>query len=262
MKKELFLKDIFTDLPIQRRLNVLGKQMAIPTKYVGEVYMATFSVSTKKSREKIKTNKLTPIEIGIGRSLISVTIFNYKSAPIGPYIEVAFSIPVLYKSKFSAPLVSLLFRDMLKNFGFYAIILATNNLISKKGSEVFGYTLYDKDIEVLFNKTEKYKEVAIKEAGQEIMKLQLNNLKRERIERKDYNTYLVNNNRLNKVVMNTIGVIGRSMKPGCGKISFSNYGVASLLSDMDIDRNAIEASYYSNLIEVLNIPEDLEGIRR
>lgn len=260
MTNKLVLDDPFVDLPIQKQVNISGRQIDVPTKYRGHVAMAVFPISTKKAIEQIGTDKLKPVEIGIGKSLVALTIFDNYSTPVGPYKEIVISIPVLYKSKFSIPILPLLFRNKLKNFGYYVITIASNTDISREEGSIFGYPHYEKNIEVLFNEGEEFIEADILENNQNILKLKIKNTKKEIIEKINYNTYFKQDNDIYRVIMNTAGIIGRSEEIKCGELFLDNHEITNLLSGLEIDNNALEISYYREIIEVLNLPEKIGNV--
>ena len=151
MSNKLIVKDIFLDLKIVKQVRISDRIIDIPAKYTGNAIMGIFTIATKEAKRILATSIFSPVEIYYGRSLLGVTIFNYLDSPVGPYNELALSIPSLVNSKFSIPLFPLLLRNILKNFGFFTIFLAMNKEVAKEhGEKVFGYPHYEDKIEICF----------------------------------------------------------------------------------------------------------------
>ena len=258
MDTKLVVKDVFSDIKIEKQFKVLDRIVNVPTKYFGNVFMGAFTISTKKTRDIITTNKLIPVEISPGRSIVALTVFKNHETPVGPYKEIVVSIPVLYDTKITFPFLPFLFRKMLKNFGFYVLLIASDTDLSREeGNIIFGYPHYENNIDINFEGTDLYFYAKLKEKNQNILSLKVDKVKNEKIEKNDYQTYFVKNNILFRIKMNSIAIVGRSLNNKGGILELYNHPITNILKELQININPIELSYYRNAIEILNLPDEI-----
>ncbi len=256
--KNLIVEDVFRDIEIKQRIKVVDRMVNVPTKYFGNVFMGAFPISTKKAKEVINTNRLKPIEIKPGKSIVALTIFNNHDTPVDPYKEIVVSIPVLCDARVSIPLLPFLIKSLFRNSGFYVLTVASDTSLSREeGNIIFGYPHYEGNINVEFIQNESNFYAKLDEAGKNILSIRVNKIKREKIEQVDYQTYFTKNNNLYRIEMNTVAIVGRSFKKSDGILELGSHVISQTLKNLEIDPKPVEISYYRNSIEILNPPIDL-----
>ena len=106
------LANLFThkDFSVKYHVPLGDKSIDIPVVYpdTGAV-MAFFPIAIAKAHEYIKTKRFKPVSILGGKSLAGITVFDYRDSPVGPYREMALSIPVTLDSIISIPFLPLFF---------------------------------------------------------------------------------------------------------------------------------------------------------
>jgi hypothetical protein len=256
--KEPIIEDIFENLAIRKQVKVGDRIVNVPTKYLGNVFMGAFPISTKRAKDIIKTDKLRPIELAPGKSIVAITIFSNYDTPVGAYKEIVLSIPILYKPTVTVPLLPFLFRACFKNLGFFVFLIASDTDLSREEGNIFGYPHYEKNIKVLFQQEGAYFYAELEEANKHILSMRVNKFKKEKIEKNDYQTYFIKENKLFRIEMNTYAIVGRSLRKNDGILKLGNHEISELLGNLEINLKPIEFSYYRNSIEVLNLPEEIE----
>ena len=260
MVKELILEDIFRDLEIKKQVKVGDKVINVPVKYKTQSIMGFFPISTKKAVEFINNKRLKPVEFSWGKSLIGITLFNHIECPVGPYKEIAFSIPIIRDTKISIPFINILFNNKLKNFGFYSFMLTGSTDIGREHAEkIWGYPFYNKIIDVFLEETESSFNILAeaKEKQEKVFSMVVMKTKKNKVTKKDYQTYFFKNEKLIKVELNTIGISGYSLKKDSGKLELGNHEISNILGSLEINLIPLETLYYREAIKIANIPEEV-----
>jgi len=249
----------FKNFKIQYQIDVSGRLVGVPVKYPDvSALMAFFPISIERVRSLLGSRRLKPVSIFKERCLIGITIFDYISSPVGPYRELALSIPVTLDTKFSITFLPLILDSLFKSFGFYTVLLAMNSDIAREHSEkIFGYPTYSKNIEMDIKKGKDNILVNLKEENKEILYLKMKNLKNFKLEKKNFKTYFIKDNKIFSVQMNTIAFVAQSTKKKDLILSLGSHEISNLLKRMAIQPYHLKSMYYRKAIEILNLPQDI-----
>jgi len=260
MKKELVLDDKLLDIPVERQVRVRDILVDVPLRYKCSAINVLFPISTKEAKKIIKTEKIKPLELFPGRSLLCITLFDYQYSPVGPYTEISLSIPVNYNSKINLPLFSLLFNLFLDKLSFFVFSIAQSTQIAiEHGLIITGYPKYDKEktVDAKFNKGDKFIYVNVSGEGKMILNLKIAKFKKEKIEHSYYPTYFVKNNKICKIQLET-----DSITSGLKILNFElgNHKIAELIKSLRINPKPIYTKYYKDAVEILYSPKEIEAI--
>jgi len=250
--KQLSLNEDILRVKVEKQVKVRNILVDIPLKYRGRAITALFPISTKKALEAINCSKIYPAEISFNKCLLNITLFDYYNTPVGPYAELALSIPVFYNQFINIPLFPLLLNNFFKNFGFFIVTIAQNTDIAiEHGNVITGYPHYEKVIDVKFKSDGEYINTEAYEDNKEILKLKINKPQKEKLQDKSYTTYFKKGDSLSQITMDTSTIMGR---PKSCDLKLGNHELSERIRQFDISYNPIEVQYFSDAIEILNYP--------
>ncbi|MEA2088825.1 MAG: hypothetical protein U9O55_03240 [Patescibacteria group bacterium] len=234
------------------QVNFLGKQIDMPFKYSdASAVMAFFPISYKKANDMIGNDRLKPVSILRGKSVVGITIFEYRECPIGPFCEFTISIPVIHDSKIRVPIFPLLFDSMFKNFGFHVIMLGANSDIARSHiEEIFGYPTYHKNIDISIAEQDKYLFASLSCNDKNIISFKGKTPKKYKPMKKKFNTYYLRNNDIFRVKLDTMVFLGRSKGKKSSIFDFGNHEISEILKSLDIENNCLEIVHYKKAVEI------------
>ncbi|MFH0819746.1 MAG: hypothetical protein V1892_01810 [bacterium] len=245
---QLTIDESKIDYRVRGQINVRGKLVDIPAIYKGKAITTLFPISTKKAKEIINCSRVKPAEIYPGRSLLSLTLFNFYWSPVGPYTELVPSIPVFYSATYKIPLFPLLFYKSLKDFGFFVIdILQSTDIAIEHGNLLTGYPHNPNLIDVIFQ--EKGGRINIKAigGGKDICALSIKKPVKEKIAKEMYMTYFTKDKDLFEIRMDIYGI--ESSVWGC-KLNLGDHATSNLIKDLKPSVNSIQTRYFRDVIEI------------
>lgn len=260
MKKELFLDENAINYKVERQVRVGDILVDVPLKYRCRAINLFFPISTKKAKEIIKTQKIKPLEIFFGKSLLCITLFDFYSGPVGHYTEIALSIPVSYNSKLILPLFSLYIDKLLKKISFFVFSIAQSTKIAiEHGLAITGYPRYstDKLINVNFRDDGEFVYAEADGEGKKILRIKIRKPQKERLQKEIYPTYFVKDNKISSILMETYVVVGKSKV--CN-FELGNHELATRLKKLKLIPKSIDTRYYRDTIKIVHSPKVLESL--
>jgi len=256
--KQLSINEDSINYKLERQIKIRDILVDLPVKYKGRAITALFPMPTKKAIAAINYPEISPAEISLGKSLLSITLFDYYWSPIGPYTELAVSIPVCYKSKINIPLIPLIINKFLKNFGFFVLDIAQSTEIAiEHGNKITGYPHNPKLIDVRFN--DNGNDLYIEASGdkQKILNIQIKKPKKEKLIQQSYMTYFTKERNLFKIQMDIYGIEAKIKE--C-KLNLGNHESLEFIRKFDVSCNSVETRYFRDVIEILNSPILLKNL--
>ncbi len=251
------LKDF--DYTPKYQVDVMGKKIDVPVKYSNvRAFMFFFPISIEMARKLINNKRLEAVSILKKKCLLGITIFDYIECPVEPYREVALSIPVILDSKISIPFLPLIFDFLFKKFGFYTILLAMNNDIARKHSEIiFGYPTYDKNINIdIKEESNGYTLISASEGSEKILSIGIKkgsgNLRRIR---KKSNTYFIKDDKIFNAELN-YAAYELAEKNGSA-IDLGNHKISRIIKNLLFQNKPLRSIYYAKAIEILYSPKEV-----
>lgn len=240
---------------------VMGKKINLPAHYTDlTALMIFFEVPIFKVNNLIKSSRLTPVKTFGGRCILGLTIFDFKSCPVGPYKELALSFPVVKDSFVTLPILPLIFDNSYKNFGFFTHLLAMNTRIGINHSkEIFGYPTYNNVINVDFIDKDDILNIDVSEKREFILSINFKKPKYLKTITKKYNTffYHTKEKKLVNAVMDVSARAGNSYKRGNINIKLGQHKISNIITDLTQGKRPIAAQYYTKALEVLHPPNYL-----
>ncbi len=124
----------------------IHKNYLFPTLYTHVVQStALFSADYAAVAKKLPTDRLKPVSVGLGRTVVAFSSYEYRTVlGIPGYREVAIAVPVVPSQAFAPPLLPLL-KSNWKGLGFYILSMPVTSLENRKrGRQIWGLA---KDLE-------------------------------------------------------------------------------------------------------------------
>lgn len=240
-------------------IDIMGENISVPVFYSkSSAYMSFFSISREKALRIINSNRLKPINILNGKSLIGITVFDYIDCPVGPYREIALSIPVSVDSLISIPFLPIIKDYFLGRANFFTLLLAMNTEISRDHSGlIFGYPTYDSKLDINIIKGVKNTDIIITETGNDVLAMSFNNSDSRKISKSRYNTVFNKENNLFSVQLHALSYISSQNGKHNDKVRVGFHPITKILNDLEMDPQPIWSFTYSDVTEVLEEPIDL-----
>ena len=202
-------KEIESKYKIRDVFNLENYVINIPSVYTGRAINAVFKISSKKAREIINNNLIEPNLLYPGCALLVVTIFDFFKSPVGPYKELVYSIPILYKLKFNSFALPLIFPRLFKNSGVHVIdVIQSTNIAVRHGDILTGYPHNKKLIDfTLPQNMESYNSITISSSEKiPFLNLSYDKIKNnETFEKTKYMTYFYKDKSYFKIQMDIYG---------------------------------------------------------
>jgi hypothetical protein len=247
-------------LEVKKQVKIGGITINVPVKYKTQAITGFFPIATKKAVGFINNKRLKPAEISWGKSLVGITLFNHIECPVGPYKEIALSIPIFRDATLTIPMFSILLNNALKNFGFYSFLLTGSTDIGREHAEkIWGYPFYNKNIEVLLEDgaSHFYISATEKTKQEKIFSMNVAKIKKEKNTKKYYQTYFFKNDKLIKVTISMAGFTVSSMRKNIGKLELGKHEISDILGNLEIDLTPIQTVYYGEATKIADIPEEV-----
>lgn len=243
--------------PIRGQIKLNDKTIDIPATYIGKGITAVFPISFKEAKKFINSRKIIPTRLSLSKSVVNITVFDFHTSPIGPYTELVYSIPVLYKPKFNIPLIPLLFNKWFKNFGVFVVdIMQSTRDAVNHGNLLTGYPHNNSLINTRFDYTSDGIDVRVLSGSDEILTLHVPSPNGDKKVFQPYMTYFEKaDGNAYKIQMD---VYGTEQKVGSCGLNIGKDCLADPLRRLNTNPNSLRVMYYPNVTEIN--PVSLEKI--
>lgn len=243
-----FISEILAKYPARGSFEVQGKTVNIPAVYKGEGLTAVFPISYEKAAKIIDSHGLKPAKLLPGKALLSITVFDFIDSPVGPYTELVYAIPILYKSKMNLPLLPIIFGKHSENFGFYVLdIMQSTEIAVAHGNLLTGYPHNSNLIDVKF--THDRDNLYVKVNGKSGLVIEIRGAinGNQKFVEDLYMTYFIKDNQPFKIRMD---IFGNEKKVNRGIINIGKNVLADVLQNLDISTRSLQTKYYPNVVEI------------
>jgi hypothetical protein len=253
--KELSINQDAIKVKVEKQVKVRDILVDVPIKYqCSAAINAVFPISTKAAEAAIGSQKVRPLEILPGKSLLCITIFDFANTPVGPFTELTFSIAASYNPLFRVPLLSIPTSMLLGKFGFFVVSIAQSTDIAiEHGNLITGYPHYKKTIAVELKRLNSSIHVIAQCDKQEILQLYIEKPAKEKIKRESHMTYLIKDNRIFRIELDIYGIIGKSK---VYSLKLGDHELASYLKKFQISNRSIYTRFYRDTIKVVKSPKE------
>ena len=249
----LVMKDLVSDeylskkYPTRGSFVVQGKTVNIPAIYKGRGLTAVFPISYKKATDLIHSKDLKPARLSFTKALLSITAFDFSESPIGPYTELAYAIPVLYKPKLNIPLLPALLNKHWKGFGYYVLdLMQSTEIAIEHGNQLTGYPHNNNLIDVRFVKNHSTLKIVASDKFGDIINIQGLVTESYKNVFQTYATYFEKNGSFSEIQMD---VYGDETKMRDVNLQFGKSKLADIASAV-VSTRPVQASYYPHVIEI------------
>lgn len=240
--------------PSRGHITVQGKIIPIPSVYRGKAITAVFPISYKKAVQLMESPHLKPARLSFTKALLSVTVFDFKESPVGPYAELAYAIPVLYKSKLNLPLLPILFYKVLNNFGYYVLdILQNKEIAVAHGKSLTEYPHNNELIDARLNNDKESVTAFVESKRGNILSLTASKIGNEKEVYHKYMTYFHKGKESIRIQMDVYAL--ESKVRNC-RISLGNDQLSEYLKTLDISPKSLQTFFYSDFVEILPVTKD------
>ena len=254
------LEKYFQNVKIDDRVMVSGNLIDVPVRYPElSAVMGLFPISINAAKSLITVKRIKPVSILRGQCLLGITIFDFIECPVGPYRELALSIPVMLDQKISIPFLPLVLRPLFKNFGFYTVLLAMNTEMGIGHSDkIFGYPTYQKKVEIEITKSSSNIFIKAEENDKSIITMNMGMPQHYKFYQGNFHTYFTNRHReLIKVEMSTAHFMGYSIRKKNFKLEIGDSPISNIIKELKIKPVPLEYIHYRKAIEILSSPQEI-----
>ncbi|MEA2671432.1 MAG: hypothetical protein QOG45_1652 [Chloroflexota bacterium] len=150
-------------------VEVGGGSVQLPIHYRRADILTAFFTAGRDAVERLLPDGLHPVNMGRDRTQLAISGANYLDSTLGPYGEVAITVPCTHGRRAPA-IVSAALQTLFPGFGYFVIHLpVTTPLADELGRSVWGYPKFLADID--FDRTPGHQRVRLAEGGAEILSL-------------------------------------------------------------------------------------------
>lgn len=229
--------------PRQEGVVVGSDRINLPVKYYrDDSFAGFFSAAVEPVQALLPSPELYPVTLPDGRAVVAIFAFNYLETDIGPYGEVAVTIPCTYGQK-GPPLLPLALEARYPGFGaFVAHLPVTSRFTRDAGRVVWGLAKFVGDM--AFERHPAYQRVRLSEEGRHILTL---TVRQQGIPLKDNRPlviYSVLDKRLLKTVVPCRAVYQLGLSADSGTLELGDHPVAEQLRQLDVsNRTRLTKNY-------------------
>ena len=180
--------EFFKDTP-RKPLDMEGETIEFPILYYDlRSITAIFTARTSKLKKLLPHPNYKIVEMLPGVGMLGVTCFEYYDTSIGPYNEIAITVPVKFPPGFQLPGLGALQMMLKREFSVYIHHLpVTTEIALKAGIYFWNYPKFL--AEITFEDRGDKLEVSLKEKGELILKLSARKLPLTTSTRFNFHTY-------------------------------------------------------------------------
>ncbi len=232
-------EDPFFKNTSMKTLDVAGQQIELPACYYDLRYFTSiFTVKTNRLRSLLPHATFKPIEVFPGIGMLGITAFEYRDTSVGPYNEIAITIPVVFPPKFVFPTFNSISMLLNNVFPVYIHHLpVTTEIALQLGVHFWNYPKFL--AEITFQDQDKYVYITLKENDTLILKMRTKKLNPKKSARIKFHTYSIKD----KTVMHGYveGLVQNLRTKLMGKTSSLEVGdhpISKELKELEISSNA------------------------
>jgi hypothetical protein len=245
----------FKDTP-RKTLDMAGEPIEFPILYYDfRMISATFTVKTNKVKKILPHSNFKPIEIFPGTGMVIIVAFEYRDTSIGPYNEIAMSVPVKFPPRFVFPGLSAISMMRKNCFSVYIHHLPVTTEIARKGGVHF-YNHPKFLSEITFQDQDEKLEVTLREEDELILKMHAEKIPLNRSAQIEFHTYSIKDN----VVMHTLVEgwaprYGVKMMGNNAKLELGNHRISQEISELNLSITSLSGQHAEGMMSKLYSPD-------
>ena len=240
--------------------NYNGKNLKSPLTYNKlKGIMFFLPISYSRASDIISGLEVVPIRILPQKALLGLTVFDFIDSPVGPYRELALTIPVALNNLYKPNIIPLLFPKALsKHFALYTIMLGMNTLHGQKhASEIFGYPVYKNLLDIDFNFDGGVVSVKIKDNGSDVLIFKNNVNKNFKEHERVYQTIFRVGEDTRLVDLSASTVESATYMDRLNNLQLGKSSIANKINNLEPSMFSLQTSFYKNAIETLTKSENI-----
>ncbi len=245
----------FKDTP-RKSLDMAGQSLEFPVFYYDVRFIiAVFTAKTTALRRLLPHPKFKPIQIWPGIGMLGIAAFEYRDTSVGPYHEIAITIPIKFPPAFIMPGLSAI-KMMRKNlFPVYIHHLpVTTEIALKFGIHFYNYPKFL--AEITFQDREETLEVTLKEKDDLILKLLAKKPVLKRSAGFEFHTYSIKQNVVLRAQVEGWAPKLGSVKMGkIAELELGDHPISKEIGELDLSRTARTGLYSEGSMTKLQAPD-------
>ena len=250
-------KNFFAEATSEEVVLSTGFRIKLPVRYFDWSWMgALFPASAAQVQRLLPTNKLKPVLLMPGITMVALTAFEYRQiAGVEPYNEFAVAIPVQYEPAVNVPGLPLVFHPLLspqwyRKMGMYVHHLPVTTRVARDfGVEIWGYPKIVADIG--FEETGEIRRCRLRAAGKDVVILEINK-SAAKARSLNFFTYTVKNGQLLRTLVQTQGEYSIPRFPGGASCTLGDHPIAQGLKALGMGKTAVGRFYAPQLQSLLH----------
>lgn len=216
----------------------------LPILYFRDDCFASFHTADfDRVKALMPSDRLHPVRLPGGRTLVGVAAFNYIDTSIGPYGEVGVVVPAVHGDRPPWPLLPGLMEAHYPGFGNVVLHLpVTKTEARDAGRGEWGYTKFVADMR--FANTPEYLECQLGEGGRHILTVRVARRGMVSPDRKPLVTFSVRDGELIRTVIPQVGTVRNALWPLDSFLELGDHEVAGAIRELDLSSRPFMTRYY------------------
>jgi hypothetical protein len=247
--------DFFKNTP-SKTLKMNGESVDFPVLYFDFRFVTcVFTVKINRLKTILPHPDFVPIQVWPGTGMLAITAFEYRDTSIGPYNEVAISVPInfppaTFLGKHSA--LSIMRRNI---YPVYIHHLPVTTEIARKGG-VYYYN-YPKFIaEIDFQEQNGFLVVYLKEKDELILRMSAKKIPIKKSDRFEFHTFSLKDNAvLHSLIEGLAPKTGQKILGRCGKLELGSHLISRELESLKPNQTAWSGTYGEGTMSKLYDPD-------
>jgi hypothetical protein len=230
--------DFFKDTP-KKILDMKGQPAEFPALYYDFRFMnCMFNVKVNRLKKILPHPQFKPIQMWPGTGMLAVCFFEYRNTSIGPYNEVAISVPINFAPAAFLDKHSALSAMRKKIFPFYVHHLPVTTEIAREGG-VYFFNFPKFVAKIDFKERDDFYEVTLKEGDDLILKMFSKKLPLNRSESFEFHTFSLDE----KTIMHSLAEVyapkfGQKTLGRCGELELGSHRISEELKSLELSKSA------------------------
>jgi hypothetical protein len=248
--------DPFFNNTVRKPLDMDGETVEFPVLYYDFRFITIYfpAKTATVRRNVLPHHNFKPIEIWPGCVMIGITAFEYHDTSIGPYNEIAISVPIKFPPGFIFPFLTAIRMERKGIFPLYIHRLpVTTEIALKGGIHFWNFPKFMSDI--TFQDRGDNLEVTLLEKGEMILKLNSKKPPLNQSRKLQFHTYSIKDNVvMHGLVEGWIPKIGSTMRRTIAEIELGRHPIGKELADLDLGKSA-KVTYGEGAMTKLHEPD-------
>jgi len=215
------------------------------------VMLAAFTINGDKARRQLPGNELFPVRLWGNRSLLLITVIDYRATDIGKYIEFSIGIACTHGDAPAPPFLPGLFMKYYGT-GQYVVDLPVSTEVSVKGGKgIWGMPKHQANLDFIID--DRAVSSQYDKDGQMVMRIDIGNPGRAWVPLSGVApNYCQFRGMLMKSYIYFDGKFGFSLFPRSGGLTLGDHPRAAALKSLDIARRPLLTAFFPSIHGVLD----------